>query len=184
MSELCRHLGVTSSALSASVTATPKSGAVRGKEAAQPKPPNAKKKKNDDEADKRGSCEQPARSTVQRGGLSSPALYREAVENPYAVRAPSAPPPSEAGAGAASSEQPRVGNLVEKSRPSPRPMILLPRRRIFYSSTFVRWVPDRPSTFIQTAFELLFLLVFSRVSKVFECAMIFREYCPRPLATL
>lgn len=157
MSELCRHLGLTSSALSASATATPKSGTVRGKEAAQPKPPDAKTKKNADEADKRGSCEQPARSTVQRGGLSSPALCRETVENPYAALAPSAAPASEAGAGAASSDQRRVGNPVEKSRPSPRPMIMLPRRRIFYSSTFVRWVPDRPSTIIYMAFELLFL---------------------------
>lgn len=157
VSELCRHLGLTSSALSASVTATPEVGTAHGKKvtAAQPKAPKAQKAPNADKADKRGSCEQSAHSSIRRGGLSSSALCGEAVENPYAAQAPSAAPASEAGAGAASSGQRRVGNPVEKSRPSPRPVTLLPRQRIFYSSTFVRWVPRRPSAIIQIrAFEL------------------------------
>lgn len=144
VSELCRHLGLTSSALSASVTATPDTGTAHGKKAtaAQPEPPNTRNPPNADKADKRGSCEQPAPGNLRPGGLSSSALCREAVENPYAARAPpAAPPAGEAGAGSSSSEQRQVGNPVEKSRPSPRAMTLLPRRRIFYSSTFVRWVP-------------------------------------------
>lgn len=144
VSELCRHLGLTSSALSASLTATPTTGTAHGKKAtaAQPKPPNARNPPNADKADKRGSREQPALSNLRPGGLSSSTLCREAVENPYAARAPpAAPPAGEAGAGPGSSEQRQVGNPVEKSRRGPRAMTLLPRRRIFYSSTFVRWVP-------------------------------------------
>lgn len=151
MSELCRHLGLTSSTLSASVTATPKAGTAagigtpagtaRGKKATavQPIPP---KGPNADKADnRRGDCGQPAPDSTRRDGARPSALCGKAVENPYAAQAPSADPASEAGAGAASSEQQRVGNPAEKSRPTPRSMTLLPRRRIFYSSTFVRSVP-------------------------------------------
>lgn len=141
VSELCRHLGLTSSALSAAAAAaaaTPAAGNASGKKAttAQPRAPNA------DKPDSRSSCKRPAPNSMvpdstQRGRVPSPAFCGGARENPY-LRASSAAPAVQSGG--ASSGQRRIGKVGEKRQPSPRPVTLLPRRRIFYSSTFVRSV--------------------------------------------
>ncbi len=143
--DLCRHLGLTAGALSSSPTTAAPAGAAaalggagagagadgvgsRGRLADPSEIVGSSKKRN------RGDG-QARRGTPGVGAsLSLPSTGSQVPAAEPVLPTPSAAGKDGAGAGRSGAAAAGTG------RPAGRPVVLLPRQRIFYSSTFVRFV--------------------------------------------
>eukprot|EP00752_Nemacystus_decipiens_P012225 g10838.t1 len=125
--DLCRHLGLTTGTLSSAATAgTPATAATAGaarNRGKAPPPPNLSRSASISSCNARKRPGGQAPSSVNGAGVSPP----EASQVPSAAAGDGAVPGRSGGV--------RGGN---GRHPVARPVVLLPRRRIFYSSTFVR----------------------------------------------